>query len=136
MWLDVISYLTSYAIIELWGVMLFYYALSHGIWAVYFKYQGSYDWYLALLPFKLQFMKMELCYEDNKLPIIYIILCFVCSCFFPLWLIPVILSTIMSRKFYACMCESANANVLAFMPLAGKLYMLMEVISNERDGTE
>lgn len=136
MWLDFISYLTCYAILELWGVMIFYYAFSHGIWAFYFKYQGSYNWYLALLPFKLQFMKMELCYEENKLPIVYVVLCILCSWLFPLWLIPLILSTIMSYKFYACMCEGTNVKVLSFIPLAGKLHMLMEVISNARDGAK
>ena len=136
MWLDVISFLTNYAIMELWGVMLLYYALSHGIWAAYFKYQGSYNWYLALLPFKLQYMKMELCYESYKLPIAYTILCFPCCCFFPLWIIPCIVNTVISYKFYACMCEGKNAKVLGLIPFAGKLYMLMEVMSNERNGTE
>lgn len=134
MWLDVLSFITNYAILELKGVMLLFYALSHGIWAAYFKYQGVSDWYLALLPFKLQFMKTELCYMSCALPVTYTILCFPCSCFFPLWIIPGIVSAIMNYKFYACMCDGANTKVLGLVPFAGKFYMLMEVINNARDG--
>ena len=133
MWLDVISFYTYYIFFSLWDVMLMVYVLTHALWAFYFRYQGVYNWYLAFLPFVLQFMKADLMYESKTLPILYTISCIVCSLFFPLWLIPWLFSKAINHKLYSAMFTDVNLRAMSVIPFAGALHMLTEVLRNERD---
>lgn len=136
LWLDIISYITNYILLGTWGLLLFYYVVSHVIWAVYFRYQGSCNWYLALLPFYLQYMKLSLCYEGYLLPILYTVTCVLFCGFLPFWLVPIIISSLINRKFYTTVSGYGYPTLFGFVPVVGKVFMVMEVVSNARNATE
>lgn len=133
MLIDFISYYTNHILFEYGFWMILYYVLSHVLWGLYFRHQGALNWYLALLPFKLQFMKMGICYDDSKLPIVYTVLCVLCCSFFPLWIIPAIIVVLINRKFYDYMIEDYKPTLLSIIPLLGKYIMLREVVDSARD---
>ena len=131
--IDAIAYLSGYYFARYSEYIMFYYVISHMIWAIYFRYQGESRWYLALLPFYLQFLKLKICYEDMQLPIIYSILCIVCSLFMPLWIIPWIFQSIISTKFHKNMTDHPKPAMLGWVPFYGKVYMMKEAIEDVRD---